>query len=83
MLLKHIEIRIAEVLKDSICMSVLPVSLGHGADNSGISIDGEELNVHARLTLARLDGFSNAFEMLDWFRNVHGLPFEGEIIQWD
>lgn len=28
------------------------------------------------------DGFSSANEMLDWFENEHGLPFEGVVIVW-
>lgn len=48
-----------------------------------MSINGEELNFHGRHLLAQLDGFRNAIEMRDWFRDVHGLPFEGEIIKWD
>ena len=32
---------------------------------------------------ARLDGFKNAAEMLDWFEANHGLPFEGTLIEWN
>lgn len=31
---------------------------------------------------AEADGFKNAAEMLDWFRSTHGLPFNGDLIQW-
>lgn len=33
--------------------------------------------------LARADGFSSHAEMLAWFRKNHGLPFEGQQIEWD
>lgn len=72
-----------EELKDGVCTSVSTVSIGHGLDENGISINGEELNVHGQSLLAQLDGFMNAIEMMDWFRDVHGLPFEGEIIKWE
>lgn len=32
---------------------------------------------------ARADGFDGFIEMADWFRDVHGLPFEGVVIYWD
>ncbi len=31
---------------------------------------------------ARLDGFAHFDDMLDWFRDTHGLPFIGRLIQW-
>lgn len=31
---------------------------------------------------ARADGFLDFFEFADWFRNTHGLPFEGIVIYW-
>lgn len=32
---------------------------------------------------AKLDGFDGAVEMFEWFRDTHGLPFEGMLIRWD
>jgi hypothetical protein len=32
--------------------------------------------------MARDDGFENFEAMLDWFYKTHGLPFEGDLIQW-
>ncbi len=31
---------------------------------------------------ARIDGFSNFREMINWFEKTHGLPFEGLLIRW-
>lgn len=31
---------------------------------------------------AEEDGFPGFMEMADWFRDVHGLPFEGVVIKW-
>lgn len=32
---------------------------------------------------AQADGFEDFMSMADWFRDVHGLPFEGTAIYWD
>lgn len=31
---------------------------------------------------AEADGFDSFMDMADWFCDVHGLPFEGVVIQW-
>ena len=31
---------------------------------------------------AKADGFRDFFELRDWFRETHGLPFEGILIRW-
>lgn len=31
---------------------------------------------------ARADGFKDFFELRDWFKATHGLPFEGVVIKW-
>lgn len=71
-----------EILKEVECQWVCPVNIGHGPSMDGISLDGMALDVGRRASLARDDGFNSATEMLDWFRNTHGLPFEGFLIQW-
>ena len=32
--------------------------------------------------LAKDDGFECAADMIDWFKNTHGLPFFGQVILW-
>ncbi len=32
--------------------------------------------------LASADGFATHYEMTDWFKKTHGLPFEGVLIRW-
>lgn len=32
---------------------------------------------------AKADGFTDADEMLDWFEEVHGLPFHGVCIRFE
>ncbi len=31
---------------------------------------------------ARADGFDDAANLYDWFRDTHSLPFEGSLIEW-
>ena len=33
--------------------------------------------------LARADGFANGDEMVAWFEDKYGLPFDGYLIQWE
>lgn len=32
---------------------------------------------------ALADGFKDFFELRDWFKSTHGLPFEGVVIKWN
>ena len=32
--------------------------------------------------VTRRDGFADWQAMKEWFRRVHGLPFEGELVHW-
>lgn len=32
--------------------------------------------------IAKADGFKDGDDMLAWFRETHGLPFQGILIQW-
>jgi hypothetical protein len=49
-----------------------------------ITEDGIAVNSYAEPCddFARADGFRNFFELRDWFRATHGLPFEGIVIHW-
>jgi uncharacterized protein YqfB (UPF0267 family) len=44
--------------------------------------DGVRASEAKQEAFALADGFSTAHEMLDWFENEHGLPFEGVVILW-
>jgi len=61
------------------CTRVDPVYM----DNERLVVDGICLSAGVRDEFARADGFFNWMNMLDWFENVHGLPFEGQVIYWD
>ena len=48
-----------------------------------IIIDGKVLHsAAAEDDFARADGFDDAPEMIQWFADTHGLPFEGTLIEW-
>lgn len=51
-------------------------------DDYVLRIDGSILHHLEEEEFARADGFLNVVEMTDWFRNTHGLPFEGVVILW-
>ena len=49
-----------------------------------ITEDGIVVNSYAEPCddFARADGFRDFLELRDWFRETHGLPFEGVLIRW-
>ena len=63
------------------CGSVTPILIGMGPEyvvRAGTTL----LTLRAKQTLAKADGFENFAEMLIWFYDKHGLPFEGVLIKW-
>lgn len=60
-------------------------------DGVSMTLDGQHVpsavyDRHSPMTdneFAEADGFDSFMDMADWFRNVHGLPFEGVVIAWD
>ena len=63
------------VLREAIITSV---------DHCEITEDGVIVNSYAEpaFAFAKADGFAGFWEMADWFRETHGLPFEGVLIRW-
>ena len=57
--------------------SVRPIMLG-----IQVTIDGVPLDAGEKDLLAVADGFASWKEMQAWFREEHGLPFHGDLIQW-
>jgi hypothetical protein len=66
-----------EVLMETVCVAVTPVEINQWGADLG------DVFVHCPDTLARGDGFSGWEEMREWFRQTHGLPFHGVIIEWE
>jgi hypothetical protein len=61
---------------------VVPVLISNdglaiGASALGVKFEKQELD-----TFAKNDGFQSWESMRDWFKNTHGLPFPGDLIQW-
>ena len=44
---------------------------------------GTWLSVPEMEAFAQADGFESATELCRWFKNQHGLPFEGIMIEWE
>lgn len=55
-----------------------------GCDRVDITETGVAVNSYAEPCddFARADGFHDFLEMAEWFKNTHGLPFEGILIRW-
>ena len=47
-----------------------------------VTVDGVTLDADEKELLAVADGFASWEEMQAWFREQHGLPFHGDLIQW-
>lgn len=71
-----------EIILEAVCVSIRPISMGHGIDAKGISIDSEECHAGRRQILAKQDGFKNDREMLMWFAGMQGLPFQEVLTEW-
>lgn len=64
-----------EILRTARCSCVLPVVIN---ENDIFGPKGEM----DRNGMAWMDGFDDWESMREWFREMHGLPFNGEVIAW-
>lgn len=65
-----------QLLRTAVCTAVSPISItGHGVCVDGLPVPADQI--------ARADGFRDWLHMLGWFADTHGLPFTGELIEWD
>lgn len=69
-------------LCETICTNVEKIVIGSGPFSDEIDIGRRRLDVTQRAALARDDGFACTTEMINWFKEVHDLPFYGVIIHW-
>jgi hypothetical protein len=65
-------------LLETVCLAVLPISIW----KSSVRLDGVYLKANEIKDLAELDGFATTEAFYEFFRENHGLPFEGEVIKW-
>jgi hypothetical protein len=70
-------------LGEATASRVVPIVIGDGPGANQIYVDGGWLTAKECTALATADGFECVTDMLDWFRKTHGLPFYGQLIQWD
>jgi hypothetical protein len=69
-------------LREATCERVSTIKIDGSFHEFTFIVDGKRLNQEQWSKLARADGFACTTDMLDWFRDTHGLPFEGVMIQW-
>lgn len=48
-----------------------------------MKINGQRLHLDEQESLAKVDGFKDLCEMINWFEKTHELPFNGVIIYWE
>lgn len=66
------------VLKEATITNVSEVLITHG----GIELNGLTLFEGDARRFARADGFQSEREMIEWFKETHGLPFFGVLLVW-
>lgn len=67
-------------LREVVCYQTARVNL----DRCNVfTVDGKQCSAIEREYWAKLDGFKSFTEMLEWFKETHGLPFTGRMIQWN
>ena len=68
-----------EKLGESTCIRIAPITI----KKLGASCEDIEVKYHCLDLFAIADGFDSWDEMRDFFDKTHGLPFTGELIEWD
>ena len=68
----------ARKLKTTACASVTPVRIEHNR----IFLDGRRINAAEGYALAGDDGFWGLGQLITFFEDHYGLPFNGVIIKW-
>jgi hypothetical protein len=71
-----------ERLRITTCIKVEKITIEAGQLFQHTYVNDHEIHGEQKERLARADGFNSFREMLDWFRETHGLPFHGVIIHW-
>lgn len=66
-------------LADAVCEMAADICI---KENGTVKIDGQTIYDVSAEELARADGFVDRAEMIAWFKETHGLPFRGVLIQW-
>ena len=69
----------ARKLGEGLCTRVRRIVVVTGAT----AVDGRNLTLENQYRLAIDDGFGDQIEMIRWLKAIHGLPFQGWIINWE
>jgi hypothetical protein len=69
-------------LGEARCKSVSDIELDRGRFCTGVAVGTVRGITCLPDTMARRDGFADFGELLDCIEGMHGLPFEGLLIQW-
>lgn len=67
------------ILRESVISEILSIELFCDS----IHLNGLRFTAKQRVEFAKADGFGSFSEMVDWFRQTHGLPFNGIVIIWN
>ena len=66
------------LLRQSVCASITPITI-----NKVIVLNGDVVcSPDVANDLALTDGFDNASQLIEFFEEHYGLPFEGKLIRW-
>ncbi len=69
------------------CTLCAPITIERAAEEGGggprVTIRNRALRPHEIERLARDDAFHSTEDFLDFFEEMHGLPFAGWIIKWE
>ena len=69
-------------LREAVCTDVQAIHIDETHSEYVFSVGGQELDVIAWALLSRKDGFACTSDLMVFFREVHGLPFDGVLIRW-
>ena len=67
------------VLRDGVVTRVRLIEI----ETYAITIDGKRLHAFEEESFAKADGFPSVSDLVDWFGETHGLPFDGIVIEWE
>jgi hypothetical protein len=74
--------KVRRLREGEMCLSVELIEIGEYKKDYGIVVAGKRLRIGGKMKLAKADGFRSIWDMIDWFRENHGLPFRGVVIRW-
>lgn len=75
-----------EKLGEANCINIAPITIrkdGYSIQSEKFFNSGEFTDYLSLSLMAIADGFKDWQELVEFFENSHGLPFEGVVIQWD